>query len=118
MPGFRNHRIVTIAAALTIPTRMHMHVGHNSHFQLAALLPYKPEPSAVELDNAVLEAGRINIVVIQELPNPPNPALCASEKKGAAFAHSSRAPHQLIDAITPDMRIAEKPRRLAECRTQ
>jgi hypothetical protein len=118
MPGFRNHRIVTITAALTIPTRMNMHIGHNRHFQLAALLPYKPEPSAVELDNAVLEACRINIVVIEELPYPPNPALCASEKKGAAFAHPPSAPHQLIDAITPDMLIAEQPRRLAECRAQ
>jgi hypothetical protein len=118
MPRFSNHRILTIAAALTIPTRMHMHIGNYYQVQFAALFPHKPEPSAVELNNAVLEARWIDIVVIQKFLYPPNPALNAAEKKGSAFACPPCALHQLINTIIPGSRIAEQPRLLAESYAQ
>jgi hypothetical protein len=118
VPRFCNHWVVTIAAALTIPTRMHMHVGHDRHVELAALLPHESELSTVELNDAVREAGRINVVVIQEVAYSANPASDAAEKEGTAFASISGASSQLTDAEVPDMQVADQLRRLADCCTQ
>jgi hypothetical protein len=107
MSGLSDHRIVTIAATLTISTGMHMDVGYNHHVQLAARLPHRSECSAVELDKAVREAGRVNVVVIEESPYLSNFALDVAEKKGTAFTLAYGAPPQFIDALTPQSRIAD-----------
>src|SRR5437899_5825250 len=95
-------------------TGMNVDIGHDGHFQFPALFPDQAELAAVELDDSVVEAMWIDVVVKEELLDSLGPPVGAAEQEGAAFAPATGATFQSIDARVPDARAANHPRRLAE----
>jgi hypothetical protein len=83
-------------------TGMDMYIGHNGHSGLTAFLPDGPEPTSVELDDTVSKAVRVDVIVKEELLDPPRLPLCAAEKEGAALPLPSGAAPELIDAPVPE----------------
>src|SRR5580658_5490058 len=101
VPYIRDHRVLTVAPALAETARMDVHVGHDRHVEVAAFLPHYAELSTVKLDNAVYEAGRVDVIVKKELRNPAGVPVSSAEKKSAAFASSGGTAPELVDAFVP-----------------
>jgi invasion protein IalB len=105
----RDHGIIPVCRALAMVARMDVDVGDHGHFQVAALSPDHAELAAVEFDDAVVEAVRINVVVKEELPDSPGSPVSVAKQERAAFAPSAGAAMQLINAGIPDLRVADQP---------
>ena len=108
VPYIRDHRVLTVAPALAETARMDVHVGHDRHVEVAAFLPHFAELSAIKLDNAVYEAGRVDVIVKKKLRNPPGVPVGSAQKKRAAFASSGGAAPELVDAFVPYCAAADQ----------
>jgi hypothetical protein len=103
-----NHRVSAVAAALSEAVRMDVHIRHDSHVEVAALLPDDAEPSAVELYNAIDETSRVYVIVEEKLPYPTILPVGRAEKKSAAFALSAGPTPEFVDAHIPDFAAANQ----------
>ncbi len=107
MSGARVHWVGLIAIALAKSARMYMDIGHDAHTKAFAHGVHDVQEAAVELHDAVVEAVRIDVVVIDELADDACSVLDAAEKKGTALARRVRAASQLCDAFFPYAGVAQ-----------
>lgn len=113
VPRLGNHGVVPISIALATAPWVHVDISNDHHLQSPTFLPYQPELRAVKLYNALVKAGWIDVVIVEELAYPPGIALDGSEQKGAAFTPTTCAPPKFVDAFIPDLPITDQLRRPA-----
>lgn len=92
-----------------------MHICYDRQGSFTASLPYRTKTFAVKFDDAMIEASRIDIVVIQEFFNSSCSAFHASEQECSALAPPFGACGEHLDALTPYFTRADELRRPA-CR--
>jgi hypothetical protein len=118
MACFCNHGVVAVTGTLPETTRMDMYVGDYGHAQGPAFVPDKSKLAAVELDDAIGEAVRIDVVIEQKLAEPANLAFEVSEEECSAFVRASSAPPQFVHAVVPQLRLTDQLRTPICCCTQ
>lgn len=106
MADLGHDRIGLIGAALPETARMNMDVGNDGAPGLPAVRPEIAKPTAIDLDDAGFQRVGIDVVVKDELLDPPHLAVGA-EKKRAALAPPTGAPLKFRDASTPSRGITE-----------
>lgn len=114
MARLRDHGVMAIAAALTVTTGMHVHIGDDFHAQLAAHFPDLAELPSVEFDDAVSKALRVNVVVVEKLLDRAHTLTRDAQQESPALVHAVRAPVKLIDALMPELGTANQLRPASE----
>src|SRR5260221_6530109 len=118
MARLGDHRVVLVARALGVVPGMDVNIGNDSHVEAPTLVPNGAEPRAVEFDDAAREAGGVDVVVEEKLPNRARASLDRAEEEGAALAAAAGAARELIDTGIPDARRANELRRPPQRCTQ
>jgi hypothetical protein len=70
MASLGHYRIVAIARTLPRDAGVNVNVRHDLELLRSTFLPNHAKPCAIELDDPVLEALRVNVVVEEKLFNP------------------------------------------------
>lgn len=86
MAGSRDHRICTVGITLLRAVRMGVNVCDYADTSLFAHIPKRAEITAVESDDASVQALRIQIVVENELSDPRTAILAMPEQKRSALS--------------------------------
>src|SRR6185503_13567135 len=108
MARFRDHRVLLVAGTLRVVPGMDVDVGYHRQLALAAQAPDLSEQASIELNEAVRKAGRIDIVIEQELPDAAVTACLIAEKEGAGFLSAIGAASQLVDPAIPGLKVANE----------
>jgi hypothetical protein len=113
MAHLRDDGVSSIARALAVVPGVNMDIGDYRSVRLPTTLPYRSQLGAVEFDNSVRKTGRIHIIVEEEVFHSAHTTFGAAEKERATLSSTSPPP-KLVNPAMPKVRVADKPRRLAQ----
>ena len=103
-----DHRVCSVSVALASPLiAVGVSIRDDAHLLTTAILPERNEPCAVEDDDTGVEGGWVQIVVANELRDPPRTLLAKQER--TALALTVAAVPELADQAHP------KPDRNPQC---
>ena len=102
MADFGDHRICTVRSALPETARMNMHVRDNDTPGLPTMCPEIAKLATVNNDNAGPQRVRIDVVIEDELFDPPRLAGTA-QQEGTALLPTASTPPQFGDPRPPDL---------------
>lgn len=71
MSDFCDDWVGTVARALTVAVRVHVHVGDNIPTGFPAVFPERTQPATVNLDDAVPQRASVDVVVLNEFLDTP-----------------------------------------------
>lgn len=100
------HRVRAVTAALPVATGMNMDIRDEAHAELLAFVMHQVKQAPVKLNDSVVEAMRVDVVVIEKLADNAGIVFDISEQERATFASPVRSPPQFRNAVAPHPFVA------------